>query len=332
MRKSFANLCSDMQDPAAKRLAAVAPGYIFKSRSDSTVRKYLNGFHFWSSWVKYLYCQRKTFMLLCLLLAAYNRTPPLGGLLTLSLAINWVHLSLGMVSPYSSSMVKNLLKTSKRLLEKTKTKKEPITPDHLAALVKKFGNAKASLKDLRLLAICLIGYAGFLRFKELSDIKRKDIVFYDAYAKIFIEKSKTDVFREGKWGLIAKTGNYTYPVSMMLRYIQKAKITYSHNNYIFRSLIYYKSSNSYRLKSNFRPLSYTRSREIVLEALSKIGLDSKLFGLDSLRSGSATLAANAGVPDRLFKRHGRWGSENAKDGYIKDDLKALLSVSLSLAV
>ena len=42
--------------------------------------------------------------------------------------------------------------------------------------------------------------------------------------------------------------------------------------------------------------------------------------------------ANAGVPDRLFKRHGRWRSENVKDGYIKDDLKALLSVSLALGI
>ena len=38
MRKSFANLFSDVQDPALKRLAVVVPGYIFKSRSDSTVR------------------------------------------------------------------------------------------------------------------------------------------------------------------------------------------------------------------------------------------------------------------------------------------------------
>ena len=34
----------------------------------------------------------------------------------------------------------------------------------------------------------------------------------------------------------------------------------------------------------------------------------------------------------IDKRHGRWRSENAKDGHIKDDLKALLSVSLSLRV
>ena len=51
--------------------------------------------------------------------------------------------------------------------------------------------------------------------------------------------------------------------------------------------------------------------------LKELGLDPKQFGLHSLRGGGASAAANAGVPDRWFKRHGRWISENAKDGYIK---------------
>ena len=49
--------------------------------------------------------------------------------------------------------------------------------------------------------------------------------------------------------------------------------------------------------------------------------------MHSLRSGGATAAANAGVLDRLFKRHGRWRSESAKDGYVKDSVSSLLSVS-----
>jgi len=52
----------------------------------------------------------------------------------------------------------------------------------------------------------------------------------------------------------------------------------------------------------------------------------------SLRSGGATAAANAGVPDRLFKRHGRWRSESAKDGYVKDSVSSLLSVSRRLGL
>ena len=49
-----------------------------------------------------------------------------------------------------------------------------------------------------------------------------------------------------------------------------------------------------------------------------------------LRSGGASLAAYNGVSDRLFKRHGRWKSDRAKDGYIEDSLESLLSVTKNL--
>ena len=54
------------------------------------------------------------------------------------------------------------------------------------------------------------------------------------------------------------------------------------------------------------------------------------YGLHSLRSGGASLATYSGVSDRLFKRHGRWKSDKAKDGYIEDSLESLLSVTKNL--
>ena len=59
---------------------------------------------------------------------------------------------------------------------------------------------------------------------------------------------------------------------------------------------------------------------------------SEIYGLHSLRAGGASAAANAHITDRLFKRHGRWKSDKAKDGYIKDNIASLLSVSLSLGI
>ena len=78
-------------------------------------------------------------------------------------------------------------------------------------------------------------------------------------------------------------------------------------------------------------MSYSRTREIVLQAFVELGYPPKnLCGLHSLRAGGASAATNAGIGDRLFKRHGRWKSDQAKDGYIKDNLDSLLSVSKSL--
>ena len=78
-------------------------------------------------------------------------------------------------------------------------------------------------------------------------------------------------------------------------------------------------------------ITYTRAREIVKEAFQGFTDVSKI-AVHSLRSGGATAAANAGVKDRMLKRHGRWVSENAKDGYVKDNLDSMLSVSQSLGI
>ncbi|CAH3159259.1 unnamed protein product, partial [Porites lobata] len=60
-------------------------------------------------------------------------------------------------------------------------------------------------------------------------------------------------------------------------------------------------------------LSYSRLRELVLQAFKDVVLGISAIGTHCLRSGWATAAANACVPDRLFKRRGRRASESAKD-------------------
>ena len=64
----------------------------------------------------------------------------------------------------------------------------------------------------------------------------------------------------------------------------------------------------------------------MLEAFKEIVPDNCAFGTHSLRSGRAANATNACVPDRLFKRHGRWSSELAKDGYVKNFSSSRLSI------
>ena len=79
-------------------------------------------------------------------------------------------------------------------------------------------------------------------------------------------------------------------------------------------------------------ISYFRVRELSLEKLRSLGYDSSLFGVHRFRAGGATTAVNSGVPNRMFKRHGRWRSENAKDGYVKDSLEARLEDSKRLGM
>ena len=121
------------------------------------------------------------------------------------------------------------------------------------------------------------------------------------------------------------------PTKIVRLYLAKCGITDTFSDeFLFRAIA---NGRGYeKLRKTNKALSYTRVREILLTALKGIGLDVKLFGTHSLRSGGATEAANAGVPDRLFKKHGRWRSESAKDGYVKDNVQQLLRVSRSLGL
>lgn len=56
------------------------------------------------------------------------------------------------------------------------------------------------------------------------------------------------------------------------------------------------------------------------------------IGIHSLRSGGATVAGSSNVDEKCLKRHGRWKSDSAKDGYIVNsiDKRFLVSKSLNL--
>ena len=103
----------------------------------------------------------------------------------------------------------------------------------------------------------------------------------------------------------------------------------SSNEFIFRGCT--RKRTGLQLKGH-KPISYTTARETMLAAIEAIGLNKKRYGLHSFRRGGATYSARKGTKDRLFKRHGRWKSENAKDGYISESLNAILSISQNLGI
>ena len=109
-------------------------------------------------------------------------------------------------------------------------------------------------------------------------------------------------------------------------------LKYNSDEYIFRSLSFFKSKGVHKLCTRNVPLSYTRAREILLSSLDRVGLDKSSFGLHSLGSGGASSGANHGVSDRSLKIHGRWVTDMSKDGYIKDNLESQMAVSLNLGI
>ncbi|KAL9958766.1 hypothetical protein ACROYT_G035824 [Oculina patagonica] len=115
-----------------------------------------------------------------------------------------------------------------------------------------------------------------------------------------------------------------------IRYLEAARIPLFSQNFIFRYLRYDKNLNCNVLSS--KPLTASRAGEILKEKLLAIGLDPSKFSNHSFRSGGATSAANLNVPDRLFKVHGRWKSDSAKDGYVRDKVDSRLYVPLHIGI
>ena len=117
------------------------------------------------------------------------------------------------------------------------------------------------------------------------------------------------------------------PMKHLKDYLRLVNINISSSQYIFRAISKGKKS---RLRRKNKPISYNTICQNLLKVIKAVGLNWKDYGLHSLRAGGASLAANKGIPDRLFRRHGQWNSDRAKGGYVEDDLKMLLSVSKNL--
>ena len=73
--------------------------------------------------------------------------------------------------------------------------------------------------------------------------------------------------------------------------------------YLFRQITKHKGQQC--LKDG-GAVSYTTMRELFKKKVKELGYAAENFSLYSLRAGGASAAANAGVVDRLFKRHCRW--------------------------
>jgi len=213
-------------------------------------------------------------------------------------------------------------------LAKPVVKKEPMTVEMLEAIVAD-ANGSGTLSDLRLAAACLLGYAGFFRFQEIVNLRACDCMIQGDMLTVYIASSKNDQLRQGDEVLIARIGTRTCPIAMLERYMERTGIKQNDKCFLFRAIQNTKNGEVLRQSGK---ISYTCMSDLYNKKLTSLGFLASEFGLHSLRSGGATAAANAGVPDRLFKRHGRWKSENAKDGYVKDSIESRLQVSKKLGL
>lgn len=315
-----------------KNLAAELPDTIMNKWSYNTIKQYSCAWKAWLTWA----CQYSEIvslpakpMFICLyLISMAQRRVSVATLNNAVSAINWKHKAEGYESPTTDNTLNLCIDGLKRALSRPINKSSPILPQHIDKIVQEMD--KGSLVDLRTVSLILLAFSGFMRFGEVSTIRREDIYFADTHMTIQIKHSKTDQLRSGSILYIAKTGSINCPVSMLKSYLQMAGIVDEDNCFIYRNIRFAKGVLV--LCGINKAISYTRTREVVKEKFESIGLKADIYTLHSLRSGGASAAARQNIPDRLFQRHGRWSTDSVKNGYINESLENLLMVSKNLGL
>ena len=303
--------------------------YMLHSKSDNTVKKYFSAFQKWN-----IFCKQQSYTpipaepihIVLYLTKLLDAGSSAGVISTAIYSLKWAHSMNGLGDPTENGFIKNLNESAKRLRSTKVVKKDAISTEMLIELCDLF-KSNSDLLTLRDLSMILIGFAGFLRFDELVELRCCDIEFKGNFLSIQIRKSKTDVYRSGNEILISKGRSSACPYTMLQNYMTKACINTSLEKYLFRPI--FRSGKSCRLLDKDKKLSYTRTREVILRKLKLVAPGLNL-GVHSLRAGGVTTAANANVNDRCLKRHGRWKVDSSKDGYIQDSVQKRLKITESL--
>ncbi|XP_011406611.1 PREDICTED: uncharacterized protein LOC105314249 [Amphimedon queenslandica] len=242
-------------------------------------------------------------------------------------AVSWINQSVGSQPVALEPFIKTVLAGLQRLLAKPRRKKEPIMLAMLKGLVDAAGSSP-SLSEARTVAIALVAFSAFLKVDEVASLCCCDVQFYPGHMVIKILSSKTDQLHQGD-EFVVRSRSATCPVTRHEQYFSLAAINPDNTEQLFRGIVHTRNGEKLR---ELGSLSYTRIRELLQAKLQSLGYDPALFGTHSFRAGGPTLAANQVVQDQMFKRHGQWRSETAKDGYVKDSMEARLEVSKKLGL
>ena len=149
--------------------------------------------------------------------------------------------------------------------------------------------------------------------------------------EILVPKSKTDQHREGNIAYISRVSLECCPVKFLEKYLQKTNIEISNNGETLLIGRSFKRKKGHKIAKT-QGISHSRIRKVFKNYITDITANPEKHGLHSLRAGGASAAANNDVTDPLVWKQGRWFSEKAINGYIKDSVSTRLSVSKMLGL
>ncbi len=238
---------------------------------------------------------------------------------------------MGLEPPTDNPLVLLAFEGCMRMTGKPAEKKEALPVEVIKELVDKFCENQFNLLDLRFVIICLLGFAGFFRIDELIALKLKQLQFRPQFLLVILEKSKTDQHRHGHEVYISATKSQYCPVRYVQTFLDNAKLSIMDTPEAFLLPRLFKTKKGHNASKTLG-ISYTTVHDNFKEKITRSKPEHAKYGIHSLRSGGASAAAQNGVSDRLIAKQGRWSSETARNGYIKDSVSTRLSASASLGL
>ena len=170
--------------------------------------------------------------------------------------------------------------------------KKPILINHLKLIIDEIDkdtSDETGIRKLRDKTIILLGFAGGFRRIELISIDYEDLEFVAEGVKIFIRKSKTDQFGEGMIkGLPYFTNQQYCPVWHLKKWLEISEIK---SGPIFRR--FFKGLNLGKNRLTDQSVAL-----FLKKYLSNAGIENQNYSGHSLRSGFATVSAEAGADER----------------------------------
>ena len=170
--------------------------------------------------------------------------------------------------------------------------KKPILINHLKLIIDEIDKDtydETGIRKLRDKTIILLGFAGGFRRIELISIDYEDLEFVSEGVKIFIRKSKTDQFGEGMIkGLPYFTNQQYCPVWHLKKWLEISEIK---SGPIFRR--FFKGLNLGKNRLTDQSVAL-----FLKKYLSNAGIENQNYSGHSLRSGFATVSAEAGADER----------------------------------
>ena len=178
----------------------------------------------------------------------------------------------------------------KRLKGSKQTGKKPILINHLKKIINVINEQNIEeIVKLRNKTLILIGFGGGFRRTELISIDFEDLEFVEEGVKIALKRSKTDQFGEGMIKGLPYFSNESYcPVINLKNWLKISKIK---TGPIFRRFAKGSALTENRLTDQSVVL-------IIKDCLRLAGIENGNFSGHSLRSGFATVAAEAGADER----------------------------------